>query len=187
MVVLTDCKGTYINERLAAKHLSLNIDNYDGLNTSQVMNAHKDKGFIASLQSQGCGAIHMGEDEGQKARLYVSLCHRYYTMAGKEETISAMERHAKWIQARENAKLIEHGSFMQEEGTSIGRMERSAEVWEAKAKAANTQKPLISFAGLGDFSGGFVDTFKTIGIVGVGLVIVVVYLIFVKGKGINAR
>ena len=186
MVVLNDCKGTYVNERLAAKHLSLNLGNYDGLTAYQVQNAHKDPGFISSLQSQGCGAIHMGADEGHKARLYVSLCHRYYTMQGKEETISAMERHAKWIQSQANRRLEEHGSFMQERGTSIGRMERDPEIWEAKAKAANTSKPWFGFSA-GEFAGGMVDTFKTIGIAAFALIVIVVFLVFVKGKGINAR
>ena len=182
MVVLSDCKGTYVNERLAAKHLSINLDNYDGLTRNQVLNAHKDKGFLGSLQSSGCGAIHLGEDEGHKARLYVGLCHRYYTMAGKSETISALERHAKWIQSQENRRLVEHGKFMQEGGTSIGKMEGRSEVWEAKKTAADAKKPLMSFEGLGDFSGGFVDAFKAIGI-GLFVLILLVYMAYGKGKG----
>jgi hypothetical protein len=185
-MILENRQRTEINERNAADYLRANTLKYDGLTSAQVENAHKDPEFLRSLEISGYGAIHMAEDTSHQERLYVSMCHRHYTAVGMRETISAQERQAKWIQEEANRKLKEHGKFMHDEAESLGRVggyqqghQKGYEVGKATVK-----KPLIDLRGAGaDFTGGFVDAFKWIGVVGVGLILVVVYMAYGKGKG----
>jgi hypothetical protein len=182
-MILGNRQGTYIDETKAANYLSEHVQDYDGLSRGEVINAHKDPAFLNSLEISGYGAVHMADSAAQQERLYVSMCHRHYTNMGKAEVISAQHRHALWVQKEANRRLGEHGSYMYEEGKDIGYVGgyMSGHGKGLEAGKATVKKPWIDFGG--DFAGGFVDTFRWIGVVGVVLILAVVYMAYGKGKG----
>jgi hypothetical protein len=186
MVRLADKQGTYVDENTAAAYLRNHSSKYDGLTSEQVLHAHNDPAFLNSLEISGYGAIHMCENDAHKQRIYVGLCHRHYTKEGLTETISAQHRHALWEQKEANRRLAEHGAFMYGEGKELGKIDgfasghtRGLDVGRSQAKWSFPKWNADAF------TGGFVDTFKYIGVVGVALILAVVYLIFVKGKGVR--
>lgn len=185
---LANKHATYVNEHNAAMFLRENIATYDGLTYEQVIKAHNDPAFLKSMEISGYGAIHLCENDAHKERIYVSMCHRYYTSVGMSEVISAQHRHALFLQKEANKRLAEHGAFIHKEAHAVGKIDgfRIGHTQGIEAGKALGKKPLISFGDWApDFAGGFVDTFRYIGVVGVALVLAVVYLIFVKGKGIK--
>jgi hypothetical protein len=185
---LANEESTYVNEYNAAAFLNENRGKYDGLTYEQVIKAHNDPGFLKSMEISGYGAIHLCENDPHKERIYVSLCHRHYTAVGLKEVISAQHRHALEYQKEANKRLAEHGEFVHREAHAIGKVDGFAAGHSRGLEAGKDlgRKPLISFGNWApDFAGGFVDTFRYVGVVGVALVLAVVYLIFVKGKGIK--
>jgi hypothetical protein len=185
-MLLGNRQGTYIDEKAAAKYCEQNQGSYDGLTPNEVLNAHKDPAFLESLQLSGYGAVHMAEDAKAQERLYVSMCHRHYTLIGKSEVISAQHRHALWAQAEANKRLESHGEFMHKEAEETGRMGGFQTGHQQGIEAGKKLKsrPLFSMeGGFGDFTGGFVDALKYIGVVGVVVLLLVVYMAFGKGKG----
>jgi hypothetical protein len=185
-MILGNRQATHIDEQAAAKYLTYNHSKYDGLTPSDVLNAHKDPAFLESLELSGYGAVHMAEDKAAQERLYVSMCHRHYTLIGKSEVISAQHRHALWVQAENNRRLEEHGAFMHKEAEAIGRIGgfQAGHTQGIEAGKKLKSRPLFDFSGgFGEITGGFVDTFRWIGVVGVVLILAVVYMAYGKGKG----
>jgi hypothetical protein len=184
---LADNHNTYVDEKMAAAYLREHVGKYNGLTGSQVLHAHNDPAFLKSLEISGYGAIHMCENDAHKQRIYVSMCHRHYTSVGMTETISAQHRHALQVQKDANRRLAEHGEFMYGEGKELGKIDgfssghsRGLEVGRSQAK-----KPFLALPSFdtGAFAGGFVDTFRWIGVVGVAVILLVVYMAYGKGKG----
>jgi hypothetical protein len=180
-MILGNRQKTYINEEKAAAHLVANVAKYDGLTQAQVLHAHNDPAFLKSLEQSGYGAVHLADNDAHKERLYVSMCHRHYTATGMREVISSAERHVKWIQSQENRRLQEHGEFMKSEGKQLGQMEGYV---AGHARGLEVKKaPLFGGKIFGDFAGGFVDTFRWVGVVGVALILAIIYMMYGKGKG----